>query len=62
MANSQDDKNICPVCMGNGFLLVDSNWNNFFQCEFCLSEGEVSSEELKNIEERKNNGKETTRI
>lgn len=44
MANSQDNKEICPVCMGNGFLLVDNNWNNFFQCEFCLSEGEIKKE------------------
>lgn len=45
MANSQDNKEICPVCMGNGFLLVDTNWNNFFQCEFCLSEGEIKNEQ-----------------
>ena len=44
MANSQDNKEICPVCMGNGFLLVDSNWNNFFQCEVCKSEGEIEKE------------------
>jgi DnaJ-class molecular chaperone len=44
MANSQDNKEICPVCRGNGFLLVDNNWNNFFQCEVCKSEGEIQKE------------------
>ena len=45
MEKSQENKEICPVCMGNGFLLVDSNWNNFFQCKFCLSEGEIKNEQ-----------------
>ena len=44
--------------MGNGFVLIDS-WDNFFQCDVCDSQGEIS---LEKFEERKNDEKETTRI
>jgi|TARA_R100001460_G_scaffold46369_2_gene83891 hypothetical protein len=59
MENSQqNNKKICPACMGNGFVLIDS-WDNFFQCDVCDSQGEIS---LEKFEERKNDEKETTRI
>jgi RecJ-like exonuclease len=62
MENSQqNNKKICPACMGNGYVLINS-WDNYFQCDVCDSQGEISLEEFKKIEERKNNGKETTRI
>ena len=47
--------------MGNGYVLINS-WDNYFQCDVCDSQGEISLEEFKKIEERKNNEKETTRI
>jgi|TARA_X000001316_G_C920199_1_gene34355 RecJ-like exonuclease len=62
MENSQqNNKKICPACMGNGYVLINS-WDNYFQCDVCDSQGEISLEEFKKIEERKNNEKETTRI
>tara|TARA_A100000171_G_C2106174_1_gene132440 strand:- start:796 stop:1005 length:210 start_codon:yes stop_codon:yes gene_type:complete len=62
MENSQqNNKKICPACMGNGYVLINS-WDNYFQCDVCDSQGEISLEEFKKIEERKNNEKKTTRI
>ena len=62
MENSQqNNKKICPACMGNGYVLINY-WDNYFQCDVCDSQGEISLEEFKKIEERKNNEKETTRI
>lgn len=45
------DKEICPVCNGNGYVL---SGETFYQCSYCESQGEIpvreaSVEELKKI-------------
>jgi RecJ-like exonuclease len=45
------DKEICPVCNGNGYVL---SGETFYQCSYCESQGEIpvreaSVEELKKV-------------
>jgi RecJ-like exonuclease len=45
------DKEICPVCNGNGYVL---SGETFYQCSYCESQGEIpvreaSIEELKKV-------------
>ncbi len=45
------DKEICPVCNGNGYVLTGET---FYQCSYCESQGEIpvreaSVEELKKV-------------
>ena len=45
------DKEICPVCNGNGYVL---SGETFYQCSYCESQGEIpvreaSVEELQKI-------------
>lgn len=45
------DKEICPVCNGNGYIL---SGETFYQCSYCESQGEIpvreaSVEELQKV-------------
>ena len=45
------DKEICPVCSGNGYVL---SGETFYQCSYCESQGEIpvreaSVEELQKV-------------
>ena len=45
------DREICPVCNGNGYVL---SGETFYQCSYCESQGEIpvreaSVEELKKV-------------
>lgn len=45
------DKEICPVCNGNGYVL---SGETFYQCSYCKSQGEIpvreaSIEELQKV-------------
>ena len=45
------DREICPVCNGNGYVL---SGETFYQCSYCESQGEIpvreaSIEELKKV-------------
>lgn len=47
------DREICPVCSGNGYVLSGVT---VYQCSYCESQGEIPKREA-SVEELKNHGR-----